>query len=44
MIADLMMIIMIADLLTKALPVPRISDLREMFKLKVIKIDVEEEC
>ena len=35
---------MIADLLTKALPAPRISTLRKLFKLKTIQDDVEEEC
>ena len=35
---------MIADLLTKALPAPRIVDLRKMFKLIAIQHDVEEEC
>ena len=35
---------MIADLLTKALPAPRIMNLREMFNLVAIQDDVEEEC
>ena len=33
---------MIADLLTKALPAPRIVNLRKMIKLKAIQDDVEE--
>ena len=35
---------MVADLLTKALPAPRIATLRKMFKLKTIEDEVEEEC
>ena len=35
---------MIVDLLTKALPVPRIQDLREMFNLKAMEDAVEEDC
>ena len=35
---------MIGDLLTKALPAPRIVDISEMFKLKSIQHAVEEEC
>ena len=35
---------MIADLLTKALPAPRILDLHGMVKLITIQDDVEEEC
>jgi hypothetical protein len=35
---------MMADLLKKALPAPRIVYLRGMFKLKTIQDDVEEEC
>ena len=34
----------IADLLTKALPAPRIVDLHVMFKIITIQDDVEEEC
>ena len=33
---------MIADVLKKALPAPRIVDLRKMFKLKAIQDDVKE--
>ena len=33
-----------ADMLTKALPAPRMEDLRTMFKLKAIQDAVEEEC
>ena len=35
---------MIADLLTKALPAPRIVDLGKMLKLKAFQDDVKEEC
>ena len=35
---------MIADLLTKALPAPRMKDLRAMFKLKTPPDTIEEEC
>ena len=35
---------MIADLLTMALPAPRISELRDMFNLKIMHSMGEEEC
>ena len=35
---------MIADILTKALPAPRMEELRKMFKLKAAQHDTEEEC
>ena len=36
---------MMADILTKALPAPRMEELRAMFKLKVTtQDDTEEEC
>ncbi|CAI5703653.1 unnamed protein product [Peronospora effusa] len=35
---------MMADILTKTLPAPRMEDLRAMFKLKSIQDAVEEEC
>ena len=34
---------MIADLLTKALPAPRILALRDLFKIKAIQGDAEKE-
>nr|CCA17204.1 AlNc14C31G2902 [Albugo laibachii Nc14] len=35
---------MIADLLTKALPAPRIAELHDMFNLKLMHRTVDEEC
>ena len=35
---------MIADLLTKALPTPRIAELRDMFSLKIMHSTGDEEC
>ena len=35
---------MIVDILTKALPAPRMEELRKMFKLKAAQHDTEEEC
>ena len=35
---------MMADILTKAMPAPRMEELRAMFKLKAAQDDTEEEC
>ena len=35
---------MIANLLTKALPVPRIDEIRDMFNLRIMHSTGEEEC
>uniref|UniRef100_A0AAV1TRN1 Uncharacterized protein n=1 Tax=Peronospora matthiolae TaxID=2874970 RepID=A0AAV1TRN1_9STRA len=35
---------MMADILTKALPAPRMEELKMMFKLKAGQIDTEEDC
>uniref|UniRef100_A0AAV1VL47 Polyprotein n=1 Tax=Peronospora matthiolae TaxID=2874970 RepID=A0AAV1VL47_9STRA len=35
---------MMADILTKSLPAPRMEELRKMFNLRTIQAEVEEEC